>query len=156
MRCGFFCCRSVAGFLFGFERGLILRRSSRFRHRDLIIQSDGGLVGREAHEYDGAKNEHRRYWNEPAKIQPTSVKRFALRELGCETCAGCGGFRLRRGACRAQGDCWDWPCARESWFEREIGLHYLPGAGARHCGELFAAARASGEMKLVSGSFVRA
>jgi hypothetical protein len=64
------------------------------------------------------------------------------------------GFRLCRGACGVQGDCWDWPCTRESWFKREIGLHHLPGAGARHCGELFAAARACREMKLVPGDFI--
>jgi hypothetical protein len=113
------------------------------------------LVRSEAHEDKGAENEHRGYWNQPAKIQPSGVRGFALGGLCLRTRAGCSGFRLRRNACRAQGNCWDWPCTRESWFERKIGwVKLLACICAHHCGELFAATWACGEMKLVVGGFV--
>jgi hypothetical protein len=55
-----------------------------------------------------------------------------------------------------QGNYLGWPRTRESWLKREIGLQDLIGASERHCGELFAATRAGGEMKLVSGGFIGA
>jgi hypothetical protein len=109
----------------------------------------------EAHEDKGAENEHRRDWNEPAEIQPSGIGPFALGGLPFGTRTRCGGFRLRRNACGVQGNCCDWPCTRESWFEREIGgMKLLACICAHHCGELFAATWACGEMKLVVGGFV--
>src|ERR1700751_2351339 len=118
--------------------------------------SDIPFVRGEAHENKGAENEHRGYWNEPAKIEPACVRGFALGDLCFGMRDEYSGFGLPGHSCHVQGSCWKWLCTRESWFEREIGLHHLPGAGARHCCELFAAARACGEMKLVSGGFVDA
>jgi hypothetical protein len=112
-------------------------------------------VRSDAHENKGAENEHRGYWDEPAEIQPSGVGRFALSGLRFGTRAGYSGFGLPGNACHVQGNCWNWPRTREGWFKREI-LHHLPGAGARHCCELFAAPRACGEMKPVSGGFVDA
>lgn len=63
----------MAGLLFRLGRGLLLRRLNWLRHCHLIIETDISLVRRETHEYDGAENEHGRYWNEPAEIEPAGV-----------------------------------------------------------------------------------
>jgi hypothetical protein len=139
-----------------FGRGLLLVRRSWFRHCDLIIETDISLVRCETHEYNGAENEHRRYWNEPAEIEPSRVERFAFRGLRFGTRGRCGRFRLGGRAGDLQDNCLNGPRACESWFECEIRLREVFGAGARHGGELFAAARASGEVQLVSGGFVGA
>jgi hypothetical protein len=114
-------------------------------------------VRSEAHENKRPENEHRRDWDEPAEIQPSGVGRFALSGLRFGMRDEYGGLRLCRGARSFQGNCWNWPRTREGWFKRKIGgMKLLACICARHRCELFAAVRAGGEMKLVSGGFVSA
>jgi hypothetical protein len=114
-------------------------------------------VRSEAHENKRPENEHRRDWDEPAEIQPSGVRRFALSGLRFGTRAGYSVFGLPGNACHVQGNCWNWPRTREGWFKRKIGgMKLLACICARHRCELFAAARTCGEMKFVSGGFVDA
>ena len=120
-----------------------------------MIGSDSPFVRSEAHENNRPENEHRRDWDEPAEIQPLGVRRFALSGLRFGTRAGYSVFGLPGNACHVQGNCWNWPRTREGRFKRKIGgMKLLACICARHRGELFAAAWAGGEMKLVVGGFV--